>query len=134
MSMSGRIAQVALPVRDLARATAFYRDVVGLPLLFDVPNLAFFDCAGTRLMLGTAEEERHGGASVIYYAADDVRVEHERLAGRGVVVERAPHVIARLGTKEVWMAFFTDSEGNTFAVTSEHEAQQPGGASSPQHA
>jgi predicted enzyme related to lactoylglutathione lyase len=122
MSMSGRIAQIALPVRDLARATAFYRDVVGLPLLFEVPNLAFFDCAGTRLMLGAAEEERHNGASVIYYAADDVRTEHERLASLGVTVERAPHVIARLGTKEVWMAFFTDSEGNTFAAMSEHEA------------
>lgn len=122
MSMSGRIAQIALPVRDLARATAFYRDVVGLPLLFEVPNLAFFDCAGTRLMLGAAEEERHNGASVIYYAADDARTEHERLAGLGVTVERGPHVIARLGTREVWMAFFTDSEGNTFAAMSEHEA------------
>lgn len=122
MSMTGRIAQIALPVRDLARATTFYRDVVGLPLLLEVPNLAFFDCAGTRLMLGAAEDARHNGASVIYYAADDVRTEHERLASLGVTVERAPHVIARLGTKEVWMAFFTDSEGNTFAAMSEHEA------------
>lgn len=124
MAMNGRIAQIALPVRDLGRATAFYRDVVGLPLLFQVPNLTFFDCGGTRLMLGTAEDERHDGASIIYYAADDVRAEHERLAGMGVTVERPPHVIARLGTKEVWMAFFTDSEGNTFAVTSEHPAPE----------
>jgi len=28
-------------VQDLQRATAFYRDVLGLPLLFTVPNLAF---------------------------------------------------------------------------------------------
>ena len=31
----GRIEQVAIPVRDLARATAFYRDQLGMKLLFD---------------------------------------------------------------------------------------------------
>ena len=48
----GRIEQVAIPVRDLARATAFYRDRLGMKLLFEVPSqLAFFDCDGIRLAL-----------------------------------------------------------------------------------
>lgn len=115
-----RIAQVALPVQDLARATAFYRDVVGLPLLFQVENLTFFDCAGTRLMLGAAEGESDRGASIIYYAAEDVRSEHEAITRRGATVLHPPQMIARVGANEVWMAFYTDSEGNTFALTSEH--------------
>ena len=125
---SRRIAQVALPVHDLARATAFYRDVVGLPLLFQVDNLTFFDCAGTRLMLGAAEGEADRGASIIYYAVDDVRSEHAAITHRGATAVHAPRMIARLGTTEVWMAFYTDTEGNTFALTSEHPARTDGSA------
>lgn len=120
MPATRRIAQIAVPVKDLARATRFYRDVVGLPLMFEVPNLTFFDCAGVRLMLGVAEGEDDGGSSIIYYAVDDVRTEHEAITGRGARATRAPHVIARLGAREVWMAFYTDSEENAFALTSEH--------------
>lgn len=128
MSLAGRIAQIAVPVKDLARATAFYRDVVGLPFLFEAPNVAFFDCAGTRLMLGVAEGAEDRGSSIIYYAVDDVRVEHPAIMARGVDVVQSPHFIARLGTREVWMAFYADSEGNTFALTSEHPVSD---ASSP---
>ena len=120
--MNRRIAQVALPVHDLARATAFYRDVVGLPLLFQVPNLTFFDCDGTRLMLGAAEGDADRGASIIYYAVDDVRAEHEVITRRGATAVHPPRMIAQVGANEVWMAFYTDSEGNTFALTSEHPA------------
>jgi len=49
------IGQISIIVHDLERATAFYRDTLGLPLLFTAPNLAFFDCGGVRLMLGPAE-------------------------------------------------------------------------------
>lgn len=128
MTATRRIAQIALPVQDRARATAFYRDVVGLPLLFEVSNLTFFDCAGTRLMLGSAEGEADRGASIIYYAVDDVRTEHPRVAGRGAAVVRAPHMIAQVGGREIWMGFYRDSEGNTFALTSEHPAAAPGPA------
>lgn len=122
MKVQGRIAQVALPVQDLARATAFYRDVVRLPLLLEAPNVAFFDCAGTRLMLGIGEGERDRGASIIYYEAGDVRGEHDELLSRGVVEVRPPHHVATVGGREIWMAFYADSEGNTFALTSEHPA------------
>lgn len=122
MSTPTRIAQIALPVQDLGRATAFYRDVVGLPLMFEVPNLTFFNLNGVRLMLGAGEGERAQGASIIYYAVDDVREEHAAIVARGAGSFQAPHVIARLGDRDVWMAFYTDSEGNAFALTSEHVA------------
>ena len=51
-----RIHQISIRTKDTARAVAFYRDVVGLKLLFEAPpRLAFFDCGGVRLMLGPAE-------------------------------------------------------------------------------
>lgn len=122
MPLTGRIAQVALPVQDIARAAAFYRDVVGLQPMFEAPNLAFFDCAGTRLMLGIGEGERDQGASILYYETDDVRTGHDGMLARGAAEVRAPHHIATVGGRDIWMAFYGDSEGNTFALTSEHPA------------
>ena len=40
----GPIGQIARAVPDLAEAERFYRDVLGLPHLFTVNKLAFFDC------------------------------------------------------------------------------------------
>ena len=53
LGISG-IGQISIIVQDVERATSFYRDVLGLPLLFTAPGVAFFDCAGVRLMLGRA--------------------------------------------------------------------------------
>jgi catechol 2,3-dioxygenase-like lactoylglutathione lyase family enzyme len=62
-----RIGQIALTVTDVARAVKFYRDSLGMRFLFQVPNLAFFDCDGIRLMLSLPEKAAEGSSSVIYY-------------------------------------------------------------------
>ena len=36
------LGQLSMNAKDLARATAFYRDVLGVPFLFEVPKMAFF--------------------------------------------------------------------------------------------
>lgn len=115
-----RIAQIAVNVRDLKRATAFYREVLGLRLLFEVPNLAFFDCGGVRLMLGKAEKPEldHPG-SILYYEVADIEATHADLSRRGVKFEDTPHVVAPLGGNDLWMTFCRDSEGNLLALTSE---------------
>jgi methylmalonyl-CoA/ethylmalonyl-CoA epimerase len=116
-----RIGQVAMRARDLDRSVRFYRDTLGLPFLFTAPpKLAFFDCAGTRLLLDVPEDAEfdHPG-SVLYFAVEDIRAAHAVLAGRGVSFRSEPHLIAKLPDREVWMAFFTDTEGNTLALMSE---------------
>ena len=50
------IGQIALTVTDVDRAIAFYRDVLGVKLLFQVPGMGFFDCDGVRLMLSGSEK------------------------------------------------------------------------------
>ena len=52
----GRIGQIAITVNDMERSVAFYRDVVGLSFMFQAPNVAFFDCAGVRFMLGQSPQ------------------------------------------------------------------------------
>ena len=45
-----------LAVRDLARSVAFYRDMLGLSLDFEVPGWAFLSRGALRLMLGECRD------------------------------------------------------------------------------
>jgi methylmalonyl-CoA/ethylmalonyl-CoA epimerase len=114
------IGQIAMNAHDITRATAFYRDVLGLPFLFSAGTMSFFDCQGVRLMLGvpSAPEYDHPG-SVLYFKVGDINTTHAELQGRGVRFKGAPHLVARMPDHELWMAFFDDSEGNTLALMSE---------------
>ena len=116
------VAQVALVVHDLARAVAFYRDTLGLKLLFQVPSAAFFDCGGVRVMLSLPEAshpELDHPPSIIYYRVDDVVATCRTLASRGVKLEGEPHVVGQFEGKDVWLGHFYDMEDNLHAVTAE---------------
>ncbi len=115
-----RIGQISVNVKDLNRAVEFYRDVLGMRPLFQVPKLAFFDCGGIRLMLSPPETpEFDHAASVIYYKVDDIQAAHAALRGCGVPFDGEPHLIARMPDHELWMAFCRDPEGNVLALMSE---------------
>ncbi|HVA57930.1 MAG: VOC family protein [Gemmatimonadaceae bacterium] len=115
-----RIGQIAVTVHDLDRATAFYRDTLGMKLLFAVPNLAFFDAGGIRLMLGRPEnaEQDHPG-SILYFDVPDVRDAYQALKARGVQFVDEPHVVAPMPKGDLWMTFFKDLDHNTLAIMSE---------------
>lgn len=118
----GRIGQIALSVHDMQTAIAFYRDVVGLKFLFQAPNVAFFDVAGIRLMLGQAESKDFKPAgTVVYFESADLDTDFAALTQRGAQVapNGAPHFIAKLGAKDLWMAFLLDPDGNVFALMSQ---------------
>ena len=120
------IAQVAVPVRDVDRARAFYRDTLGLDHLFDAPpGLSFFRCGGTRLMLSQPEGPETAGASILYYAVDDAAAAERRLATLGVTFEESARKIATVGGKDVWLAVFRDCEGNLAGLMSETPADDP---------
>src|SRR5258705_26963 len=118
------IQQIAVNVRDLERAKGFYRDKLGIRHLFDGgPKLTFFDCGGVRLMRGRPERrEFDHGSWLIYFRGGNIRDAHREFASRGVASRDPPHLIAKLPDREIWMAFFDDSEGNVLAITSEPPA------------
>ena len=113
------IGQIGVSVSDVARSVAFYRDTLGMKFLFQVPNLAFFDCAGVRLMLSVAERVGETYASILYYKVPDIQVAHAALLERGVTFDDEPHMIARMPDHDLWMVFFRDPDRNLLALMSE---------------
>ena len=114
------IGQISIIVKDVERATAFYRDVLGLPLLFTVPGMAFFDCGGVRLMLGTpSSPEYDHPSSILYFRVPDINAGHRRLVEHGVDIVAPPRLIAPMPTHDLWMTAFRDSEGNIHQLMSE---------------
>jgi methylmalonyl-CoA/ethylmalonyl-CoA epimerase len=116
-----QIGQIAVPVSDLERAVVFYRDTLKMRFLFQAPpGLAFFDCAGVRLLLDAAAEsqtEKH--SSIIYYRVEDILEAFSELSSRGVIFEKEPELIAKMPDHDLWMAFFRDPDGNLLALMSE---------------
>ena len=116
----GQIGQIAVPVTDIDRAIAFYRDTLGMLFLFAAPpGLGFFDCGGVRLMLDSPAKAQAGRSSVIFYMVDDLNAAHQTLCDRGVAFEAAPHLVAPMPDHELWMAFFRDPDRNLLAMMSE---------------
>lgn len=116
-----QIAQIFVNVKDLDRAIAFYRDMLGMTFLFTAPpGMAFFDCGGIRIMLGRADRpEIDHPASIIYYKVDDIEKVYEVFNARGVEFIVKPHLVAPMPTYDLWLADFKDSEGNILALMSE---------------
>lgn len=116
-----RIGQIALTVRDVDRAEAFYQQTLGLRKLYRFGDLTFFDCAGVRLLLEKAHDpDAAGRGSPIYFACNDIALAVRDLKQRGVMFESVPHCVARMDDHDLWMAFFRDPDGNTLALM--HEA------------
>jgi predicted enzyme related to lactoylglutathione lyase len=113
------IGQIAMNVNNLDRAVTFYRDTLGLKHLFTVPpNMAFFDCGGIRLMLGLAGEADTHPSSVIYFNVPDIQQAHQALIERGVEIVEEPEFVANMGSYDLWIGFFRDSENNVLAFMS----------------
>jgi len=115
-----RIGQIALPVRDVDRAEAFYRDVLRLRWLYRFGDLTFFDCSGVRLLLEKARElgaVTHG--SPIYFSCADIALAIRELEQRGVSFTSKPHLIAPMEDHDLWMAFFRDPDDHTLALMQE---------------
>ena len=116
------VGQISISVTDVDRAVEFYRDILGINFLFQVPGdnpMAFFDCSGIRLYINQPENPEHAGTSVIYFQVDSAQDAAKDLASRGVSIESEPHIIHQTENYTLWMSFFRAPDGNLMAVMSE---------------
>ena len=118
-----RIKQIAVPVDDVAAAKSFYNDVLGMQHLFDAPPaLSFFDCGGVRLMLcGPAAQGKDGDKqhAVLFYDVSDIKKTYAEIKAAGAPSLAAPHIIARMNGRDVWVAELGDGHGNNVSLISE---------------
>ncbi|ACB74614.1 VOC family protein [Opitutus terrae] len=115
------IGQIALTVRDVAQATRFYRDVLGLPFLFEAgPQLAFLAAGSVRLMLTTPQGHGEPGHnSILYFKVADLPAVHAAVVARGARSEREPQLTARMPDHELWISFVRDPDDNLIGLMSE---------------
>jgi catechol 2,3-dioxygenase-like lactoylglutathione lyase family enzyme len=115
-----QIGQIAINVHDTNRAVEFYRDILGLKLLFTAGHLAFFDCGGVRLMLSPPEKpEFDHPSSILYFKVGDIQSAYDRLVQKNTKTEDQPHLVARMPDHDLWLSAFRDSEGNLMCLMSE---------------
>lgn len=120
MTTIGPLAQVAVACRDVTRAVVWYRDVLGLPLLFETNGMAFFAMGDVRLMLTPPSlPEFDHPASVLYFKVSAIDEAYAALTARGAMCEGAPHCVGKMGATEIWMFFVRDPENHLIGITEE---------------
>jgi DNA-binding CsgD family transcriptional regulator/catechol 2,3-dioxygenase-like lactoylglutathione lyase family enzyme len=136
----GAIAQIARVVADIEAARHWYGEVAGLEHIYSFGKMAFFNCAGLRLMLTEVEggmkfelnvlprqnkkpkraQALASRESILYFRVVDIHGAQKALAARGAIFVTAPHLVHRHsdGTEE-WMAFFQDNEARPLALVAQ---------------
>ena len=121
------IGQIAITVRDLARSREFYSGALGMKFLFDAGQMAFFQCGSIRLMLGTSDQPapQQPASTILYFRVGDIQAAHAAMNTLGVSFSHPPHLVARMPSHDLWMAFLKDPDGNPLALMSEAPPSRP---------
>ncbi|HEY5889953.1 MAG TPA: VOC family protein [Acidimicrobiia bacterium] len=120
MAITG-ILQIHISSTDVPAAVVFYRDVLGLDFLFEVPeqSMAFFDLGGTRLYIGRPESSDFESAPLLYLRVSDIESEYDRLLGHDVEFLSEPHKVHETATYELWLADFKTPDGHINVLAEE---------------
>jgi catechol 2,3-dioxygenase-like lactoylglutathione lyase family enzyme len=72
------VGQIHISVADVDRSVSFYRDVLGLQLVLEVPeqSMAFVDCGGVRLYLAPGPPEELPSRPLLYLTVDAIEESH----------------------------------------------------------
>jgi catechol 2,3-dioxygenase-like lactoylglutathione lyase family enzyme len=113
-----RVAVLMLGVKDLPRAVAFYRDVLGLEPQGEVAgDFVFFNGGGVTIVLSVPHADPKisphiVGATEVVFGVESVTAAYEALRARGVGFTRAPRPVAGPN----WGANFTDPDGHRLSL------------------
>jgi methylmalonyl-CoA/ethylmalonyl-CoA epimerase len=116
-----QIGQIALAVSNTDRSEAFYEATLGLKKLYRYGDLAFFDCAGVRLMLSPTENREPvvPGQGAIYFRVADLVLTTKALRDKGIAIESEPHLISPMPDHDLWMSFIRDPDGHLIGLMME---------------
>lgn len=106
--------QVTLPVTDLDRSVAFYRDMGFTPIVHSPPRYARFECpdGDSTFSVHTVEHPVNISGVVLYFECSDLDTRVQRLRAAGFEFTKLP-------TDEPWLwreARLTDPSGNVLCL------------------
>lgn len=115
------LAQLHISVSNIERSVAFYRDVLGLEFLYDIPaqKMAFLQAGPVRIYLGEAETPDSASHPLAYYRVDGVQKEYQRLLAAGAKKGTPPHRVHSDESHELWMAAVLDPDGHSVVIMEE---------------
>ena len=120
--LQSAVPAIVICTRDRARATAFYRDMLGLVLTREDRFAAVFSIAGVTLRVSHVAHFVAHEHTILGFTVPDVAATVAALANRGVTFNRYPAftqdergILALPGGQHV--AWFTDPDGNVLSVT-----------------
>lgn len=118
LSGAAKFEQVAITTSDLDRAIRFYRDTVGLPLLFETNGMAFFDVGGVRLMIAADEDRREilRPQSILYFHVADFDASLARLSATPAKRVGPVETVQSTSHGDLKLQQFEDPDGNALAV------------------
>jgi catechol 2,3-dioxygenase-like lactoylglutathione lyase family enzyme len=110
---------ITVLVTDLARSTAFYRDMLGFFEIDSGGGSAVLASGDTRLVLRSVHELSPSTGRLMYLNLEvgDVDAVHEELRAKGVDFVHGPRPVNRGDRLELWAASFHDPDGHNIAVT-----------------
>lgn len=113
-----RFEQLALTVTDIDAARIFYRDHLGLRLMFEANNMLFFDVSGTRLMIARDEARQRPArpSGILYFHVGDFAAALERLQGTSATLVGAVETVQMTGAGSLQLQQFEDVDGNMLAI------------------
>ncbi|MDZ4690201.1 VOC family protein [Terricaulis sp.] len=111
------ICQIALASADPQTLVAFYRDTLGLPVLFEASGMTFFQSGATRLMIGPAQPgQTVGGDAVVYFEPHDWSAAETKLEAAGVAFLHPAQALQKAPGRELMLRPFRDPEGHYLAL------------------
>ncbi|HEY7469562.1 MAG TPA: VOC family protein [Acidimicrobiia bacterium] len=113
-----RLSNVILRVSDLESSIVFWRDMVGLELLWSSGEFAFFDLGDNRLVLNQplAYQSQESDTEIVL-EVDDLYATHGEMRGRGVPFEVEPRPVTSDGERTLLATHFRDPDGHLASVT-----------------
>ena len=116
-------AMTFILTRERPKAIAFYRDILGFPLVSDDMFAAVFDLNGTMLRISTVEAHQASPSTVLGWEVPDIAAAAQALKAKGV----AFNIYDGFGQDDlgIWtspaadakVAWFKDPDGNVLSLT-----------------